>query len=61
MSEEIPPYVAGVMAAAKRASRQAIETAIQTGTGCVLLRDGKLEHVSPEQLLKDNSGQWRIK
>ena len=40
----------GSLAAMRRAAEMARRTAIQTGTGIVVVRDGKREHISAEQL-----------
>lgn len=40
----------GTMAAMQRAARVARETAIQTNTALIVMQDGKVVEVSPEEL-----------
>jgi argonaute-like protein implicated in RNA metabolism and viral defense len=39
-----------VAAAAKSAMRSVVETARRTGTKIIVMRDGKIVHLSPDQL-----------
>ena len=47
----------GSLAALKRAAQMARETAIQTNTGIVISRDGKLVRITADELRADTS--WR--
>ena len=44
------PALRGSLNALQRTARSARETAIQTGTGIVIVQDGQLVHVSAEEL-----------
>ena len=46
------PKLRGSVAAVRRAAELARQTAIQTGTGIVVVQGGKRVHISAEQLRK---------
>ena len=50
LSQAKNPKLRGSLAAMHRAADMARRTAIQTNTGIVVVRDGKREHLSAEQL-----------
>ena len=50
ISEAKNPDLRGSMAAMRRAAEMARTTAIQTGTGIVVSRDGKVVHIPAAQL-----------
>ena len=47
------PDVRNALVALKRAARMARETAIATGTSLVIMRDGKIVHVPPDELIRE--------
>ena len=47
------PLLAASFVALKRAAKIAREIAIQTNTSIVIMRDGKIVHLSAEQLKKE--------
>ena len=53
LSEAKDPVLRGSMAAMKRAAALAREIAIQTDTGIVVVRDGKLVRISAAELRVD--------
>ena len=52
ISEAKNPVLRGSMVAMRRAAEMARQTAIQTGTGIVVSRDGKPVHIPAAQLRK---------
>lgn len=50
IQEAKDPDLRASVAAIARASQLARQTAIQTGTNLVIMVDGKLVHISPQQL-----------
>ncbi len=50
-----PPDVRDVMKALRRAAYRAHEEAIRTGTRLVIVRDGKIEHITPSDLKNGNA------
>ena len=55
LAEATNPDLRGSLAAMRRAAAMARETAIQTGTGIVMVRDGKPVRISAAQLRADTS------
>lgn len=47
------PDLRGSLAAMQRAARMARQIAIQTGTGIVVVRDGRIVHVPAEELRRE--------
>lgn len=52
ISQAKNPDMRGSLAAIRRAAQMAREIAIQTNTGIVICRDGKLVHISAAELRK---------
>ncbi len=52
LSKAKDPLIAASFVALKRAARIARETAIQTGTGIVVMRGSKIVHISAKELQK---------
>ena len=50
ISEAKDPGMRGSMAALERAALQARKTAIETGTRLIIVKDGQLLKISPEEL-----------
>lgn len=50
ISQARDPILRGSLAAMQRAAELARKTAIQTDTGIVVVRDGKIVHVSAQEL-----------
>jgi len=57
LSQAKDPDLRGSLQAIKRAAAEARRIAIQTGTGIVIVRDGKLVHVSAEELQRMQAEQ----
>ncbi len=53
INEAKDPALRGSLAALVRASQQARQTAIQTGTDLIIVKDGKLVRISPEELRRE--------
>lgn len=53
ISEAKDPALRGSLAALVRASQQARQTAIQTGTDLIIAKDGQLVRISPEELRRE--------
>ncbi len=49
------PDLASSFIALKRAAKIARETAIQTNTGIVIMRDGKIVHISARELIAEKN------
>ena len=47
------PDLQGALAALQRAAQQAREIAIQTNTGIVVVKDGKIVHISADELRQE--------
>jgi imidazolonepropionase-like amidohydrolase len=48
--EDMPEHLRGSLAAMKRAALEARRIAIETDTGIVVVRDGKVVHISAAEL-----------
>ena len=57
ISEAKNPDMRGSMAAMRRAAEMARTTAIQTGTGIVVSRDGKPVRISAAELLEERASK----
>ncbi|GAB6047534.1 hypothetical protein JCM19379_13580 [Methyloparacoccus murrellii] len=55
LSQAKDPDLRASLAAIQRAAQLARRTAIQTETGIVIVRDGKIVHISAEELRRDAS------
>lgn len=55
VSQAKDPDLRASLAAMQRAAQLARRTAIQTETGIVIVRDGKIVHISAEELRRDAS------
>lgn len=53
LSQAKDPDLRASLAAIQRAAQLARRTAIQTETGIVIVRDGKIVHISAEELRRD--------
>ncbi|OGA28549.1 MAG: hypothetical protein A3I01_00650 [Betaproteobacteria bacterium RIFCSPLOWO2_02_FULL_65_24] len=54
------PDLIGADAALKRAARRALELALQTGTACWVLRDGKIVDIAAEAVLSGMASPQRL-
>ena len=52
ISEAKNPDLRGSLNALRRAAELARKTAIQTGTDLIILKDGKIVRISPEELIE---------
>jgi hypothetical protein len=51
--EKLPEFVQGALSALRRAAKRAREVAIETNTNLIVVVDGKIVHITPEQLVAD--------
>lgn len=55
--ESVPPFVKDPLAALQRAAAIARQIGIDTGTGIVIVEQGRIVHKSPEELRREmNTG-----
>lgn len=61
ISKAKDPDLRASLGALRRAAQQARQTAIQTGTDLVIVKDGRMQRISPEELRQEAEAATRAK